>query len=162
MNKTLGISPSLWSTIDSFSYIPTALFAVILWTYFYRSQIFKLLIACVSGALSFTVLLLIPETQGKEHLALFFISMLLLRISEAHITPLAHSILAKYANPKYLAILINLTFLPTQILYIISTFFNGYLYSAPTLSLLIGISGMIILSIVLVWNKRIYNKIPTT
>lgn len=161
MNKTLGISPSLWSTIDSASYIPIALFAAILWSYFYRSQIFKLLIACVSGGLSFIVLLLIPETLGKEHLALFLISMLLLRISEAHITPLVHSVLAKYANPKYLAILISLAFFPTQIFYFISTFFNGYLYSAPTLTLLIGISGMIILSIVLIWNKRII-KLPTT
>lgn len=159
INTSIGISPSSWSSIDSFSYIPVILFAVVIWTYFYTSQIIKLLIACVFGATSFTTLLLIPETPEKEHLAYFFISMILLRISEAHISPITHSILAKYCNPKYLAILISLVFIPTQIFYFISIFLNTYIYESTIYLVIIGVSGMIILSVILIRYNRINNKL---
>lgn len=160
MNSSIAISSNLWSILDSASYVPFALVAVILWTYFYSSQFYKLLIAIIFGALSFAILLFIPENPESVHLILYILSIMLLRISEVHITPLVHSILAKYSNPKYLAIFISLAFIPTRIFFILylAVFHNGFLDIEPSFYILLGMSGMIVLMFAVFLYCRI-NKI---
>jgi len=73
-----------------------------------------------------------------------------------------YSILTKYSNPKYLTILISLTFLPTALISFAFGMFNDKIYDNPILGLKIGIIGMGIIGIGLIgfiwWNK----KLPTT
>ena len=75
-----------------------------------------------------------------------------------------HSILTKYSNPKYLAILISLAFLPTKLIYLVFGLFNDKLYDNPMLGLKIGIVGMTVVGIGLIgyvwWNKKTtYNTV---
>ncbi|MAU14516.1 MAG: hypothetical protein CMH46_03140 [Muricauda sp.] len=156
--STLGIPNHLWQSINSIFILPISIIAIILWTYFYNSQFFKLMLGFIFGVISFGILFFIPEVPTEQHTITYLISLLFLAISEIHIAPIIHSILTKYSNPKYLAILISLAFLPTRLVSLIFGLFNDILYANPMLGLKIGIVGMTIMGIGLVgyvvWNKN--------
>ena len=86
--------------------------------------------------------------------------MLLLAISEIHVAPIINSILTKYSNPKYLAILIGLSFIPTRALMALSTIFNEQLYNNPSLGVKIGVVAMILISLGII-GYLIIDKIIT-
>ncbi len=142
--------------------MPIGIIAIIIWTYFYSSQFFKLMLGLIFGAISIGILLLIPEVPTEKYTILYLLSILFMGISEIHIAPIVHSILTKYSNPKYLAIFISLSFLPIWVISLGFGLFNDRFYENPTLGLKFGIIGMIIIGFGLfgyiVWNK----KLPTT
>ena len=156
--STLGIPNHLWQSINSIFILPISIIAIILWTYFYSSQFFKLMLGFIFGVTSFGILFLIPEIPTEQHTITYLISLFFLAISEIHIAPIIHSILTKYSNPKYLAILISLAFLPTRLISLIFGLFNDKLYDNPMLGMKIGIIGMVIIGIGLIgylkWNKN--------
>lgn len=156
--STLGIPNHLWQSINSIFILPISIIAIILWTYFYSSQFFKLMLGFIFGVISFGILFLIPEVPTEQHTITYLISLFFLAISEIHIAPIIHSILTKYSNPKYLTILISLAFLPTKLIYLVFGLFNDKLYDNPMLGLKIGIVGMTIIGIgfigYVVWNKN--------
>ncbi|MEE3999061.1 MFS transporter [Tenacibaculum sp. FZY0031] len=162
--STLGILNHLWQSINSIFILPISIIAIVLWTYFYSSQFFKLMLGFVFGVISFGILFLIPEVPTEQHTVTYLISLLFLVISEIHIAPIIHSILTKYSNPKYLAILISLAFLPTRLISLIFGLFNDKLFDNPMLGLKIGIAGMAVVGIGLIgyvwWNKKTtYNTV---
>lgn len=162
--STLGIPNHLWQSINSIFILPISIIAIILWTYFYSSQFFKLMLGFIFGVVSFGIFFFIPEIPTEQHTITYLISLLFLAISEIHIAPIIHSILTKYSNPKYLAILISLAFLPTRLISLIFGLFNDRLYDNPMLGLEIGIVGMIVVGIGLIgyvwWNKKTtYNTV---
>lgn len=137
--------------------------AIVLWSHFYSSQFFKLFLGFTFGALSFWLLLLIPEKSTEDHLIIYLISVLFLGISEVHIAPIIHSVLTKYSNPKYLAILISLTFLPTRLINLIFGLFNDRFYENPILGTKFGMITMITISfgllIYIIFNRKIAQNI---
>lgn len=162
--SSLSISKSVWQSIGSIFTLPISLIAIFLWTYFYSSQFFKLMLGFIFGVISFGILLLIPEVPNEQHTIFYLLSLLLLAISEIHIAPIIHSILTKYSNPKYLAILISLAFLPTRLISFIFGLFNDMFYDNPTLGLKFGIIVMTVVGIGLIgyvwWNKKTtYNNV---
>jgi len=156
--SAFDIPNHLWQSINSIFILPISIIAIIIWTYFYSSQFFKLMLGFIFGVISFGILFFIPEVPTEQHTITYLISLLFLAISEIHIAPIIHSILTKYSNPKYLAILISLAFLPTRLISLIFGLFNDKLYDNPMLGLKIGIVGMTIIGIGLigyvVWNKN--------
>ncbi|GAA3559951.1 hypothetical protein [Snuella lapsa] len=161
--STLEISKSMWQSIGSVFTIPISLIAIILWTYFYSNQFFKLMLGFIFGVISFGILFLIPETPTADHTITFMVSLLFLGISEIHIAPIIHSILTKYSNPKYLAILISIAFIPTRLVSVIFALFSNIFYDNPILGLEFGIITMTVIGIGLIayvwWDKKTtYNK----
>ncbi|MCK7589987.1 MFS transporter [Subsaxibacter sp. CAU 1640] len=161
--STLGIPNHLWQSINSIFILPISIIAIILWTYYYSSQFLKLMLGFIFGVISFGILFLIPEVPTEQHTIIYLISLLFLAISEIHIAPIIHSILTKYSNPKYLAILISLAFLPTRLISLIFGLFNDKLYDNPMLGLKIGIIGMTIVGIgligyIIINKKTTYNN----
>ncbi|WP_299316048.1 MFS transporter [uncultured Aquimarina sp.] len=161
--STLDIPNHLWQSLNSIFILPISIIAIILWTYFYSNQFFKLMLGFIFGVISFGILFLIPEVPTEQHTITYLISLLFLAISEIHIAPIIHSILTKYSNPKYLAILISLTFLPTRLISVIFGLFNDKLYDNPMLGLKIGIVGMTIIGIgligyIIINKETTYNK----
>ena len=142
--STLEISKNMWQSLSSVFTLPISLIVIVVWTYFYNSQFFKLLIGFLFGAIAFGTLLFIPEVPKANHTIYFLVSLLFLAISEIHIAPIVHSILTKYSNPKYLAILISLAFLPTKIFTLIFGLFNERFYDNPTLGVKFGMITMIL------------------
>ncbi len=153
--STLNISEGIWSSFDQMLFIPFSLLAFILWTYFYNSQFFKLMIGFIFGAISYGIIFMIPEIPSDQHTVLYIISISFLSIAEVHISPVVYSTLTQYGNPKYLAILISLAFIPTRFLsYLVSSYSEG-LYENQTLAILIGVISMCVLSLVLmVYNQK--------
>ncbi|MEP5341854.1 MAG: MFS transporter [Algibacter sp.] len=117
--STLNISKSIWASLNSVFTLPISILAIIVWTLFYNSQFFKLMLGFIFGIISFGILFLIPEVPTEQHTIIYLLSLLFLGISETHIAPIIHSILTKNSNPKYLAILISLAFIPTRLFSII-------------------------------------------
>ena len=156
--STLPISKTMWQSISAIYIVPVSLIAIVLWTYFYSSQFFKLMIGFIFGVLSLGLLFLIPEVPTEEHTFLYLASLLFLAISEIHIAPIIHSILTRYANPKYLAILVSLAFLPTTLINYAFGFYSAELYDNPTLGMTFAIISMAIIGIGLVgyiwWDKE--------
>lgn len=156
--STLAIPKHIWQSINSIFILIIGIIAIILWTYFYTSQFFKLMLGFIFGVISFGILLLLPEVPTEQHVIAYLISLLFLGISEIHISPIIHSVLTNYSNPKYLAILISLAFLPSRLFSIILGMFSDKIYDHPMLGLKIGIIGMSVVGIgfigYLIWNKR--------
>jgi POT family proton-dependent oligopeptide transporter len=157
-NSVLDIPEIFWTSLNFYLIVPFSLIAIILWSYYYSSPFFKLMLGFISGAISFGILFLIPETADASHIYIYFISLFFLSIAEILIAPIIHSILTKYGNPKYLAILISLAFIPTRLFSLIFGLFNQRFYDSPTLGLVFGITLMTLFSIALVgfviWNKK--------
>ncbi len=160
--STIGVPNHLWQSINTIFIVPISVIAIISWSYLYSSQFFKLMLGFIFGVISFGILFLIPEVPAEQHTITYLISLLFLAISEIHITPIIHSILTKYSNPKYLAILISLAFLPTRLISLGFGLFNDKLYDNPMLGLKIGIVGMTIIGIgligyIIINRKTTYN-----
>jgi len=156
----LDIPKSMWSSLNSVFVLPISLLAIILWSYFYSTQFFKLMVGFIFGAISFGILFLIPESPGEHHIILYLISLLFLGVSEIHIAPIVYSVLTQYANPKYLAILISLAFILTRLFSVIVGLFNEMLYENPIVAILVSMLSMAILSVGMIIYNRIDKKTP--
>lgn len=156
--SNLNIPNHLWQTHNSIFILPIGIIAVVLWSYLYSNQYFKLMLGFVFGVISFGILFLVPEVPTEQHTIIYLISLLFLAISEICIAPIIHSILTKYFNPKYLAILISLAFLPAHLISIIFRLFNDKLFGNPMLGLKIGIIGMAIIGIGLIGYLLVNKK----
>lgn len=162
--SSLNISKSVWQSINSILVLPLSLIAIILWTYFYNSQFFKLILGFIFGVISFLILLTIPDVPTEKHTIIYLIAILFLGISEIHISPIVHSILTKYSNPKYLAILIGLSLIIAKLFIAFFGLFNDRFFENPVLGLKFGIitltivcSGLI--GYVVLNKKTTYNNV---
>ncbi|WP_103072502.1 MFS transporter [Aquimarina sediminis] len=141
---------SIWSSLNTIFIIPVSFVIIILWTYFYSNQFIKLAIGFLFGAISYAVLLAIPETPTAQYSILYLVSILFLSISEVHIAPVINSVLTQHTNPKYLAIMISIAFVPIKLFLYIVGLFNEALYENSSLALKIGMIGMVVMTIGLV------------
>ncbi len=87
----------------------------LLWTYVYTNSFFKIFLGLIISALSFIILLFIPETPNSLSLTIFILSAFLLSAGEMFITPILYSVTTKFSNPKYLAIVLSLITIPSMI-----------------------------------------------
>lgn len=160
--EALSISKVMWQSMDSILMLPIGLFAIILWSYFYSNSFFKLMLGFIFGIVSLVLLFLIPEIPTEQHTLIYIVSLVFLAISEIYIAPIIYSILTKYGNRKYLAILISLSFIPTRLISLIIVLYNDSIYDNPILGLKIGIIILIIVAIgvfgYLMWDKKLVSK----
>ena len=158
----LNMPKVLMNSLNFAFILPMCIIFATFWSYFYSNQFEKLTTGFIFGALSFGLLFLIPEIPNEQHVIIYLLSMLLLSLSEIHISPIVYSILTQYANPKYLAIIISLAFIPTRILSYLLSFFNDKFYDEPIFALKVGMIVTIIISIglltfTLINKKTTYN-----
>jgi POT family proton-dependent oligopeptide transporter len=160
--STLDIPKNIWTSFNFISIVPISVLAVVLWTYFYSSQLFKLMLGFMFASLSYGILWLIPEIPTEQHTILYFVALFFLSISEVHLTPIIDSILTQYTSPQYLAITISLAFIPTRAFSFIIGLFSEDLYENPSLAILIGMLTMTIFSVVLItYHLTKKGKLPT-
>jgi POT family proton-dependent oligopeptide transporter len=156
--SALNISKSMWQSFGAVFTLPISILAIILWTFFYSTHFFKLMLGFIFGIISFGILFLIPEIPTEQHTIIYLLSLFFLGISEIHIAPIINSVLTKYSNPKYLTIIISLAFLPTRLISLLFGLFNDRIYDEPILGLKTGIVVMIIVGVGLIgyvsWNKK--------
>lgn len=120
-HSNLSLPTYSWTSFNTIGLLPIGLLATIVWSYRYSSTYFKLGMGFVLAALSFSLLIFIPEIPSETDTVLYFVSMILLCAAEIYIAPVLYSVIAQYSNPKYLTLLIGLTFLSG---YLSSVVFN--------------------------------------
>lgn len=152
------IPKSMWSSLNTAFIIPIGILACVLWSFFYNNQFIKLAIGFITGAVSFGILFLIPEATEAHHLVLYLISLLLLSISEMLVGPIIYSVLTQYSNPKYLAIIISLIFIPSRLLNMLISEFNDEIYNNSSFVLKTGVIIMFAISIGLLGYNFIHRK----
>ena len=142
-----SLPQSIWQSLNAVFIIPLTIIAAILWTYSYSSQIFKLSLGFIFGAIGYGILFLIPESLVSQHLYFYIGSVFFLSVSETYLAPVIHSMLTEYVNPKYLAISMSLVFVPNRLFTFLVGFFNEEFYENPSQAILIGVLVLTILSI---------------
>jgi len=144
-----------WKSMNLWFVVPISIIAMIVWSYFYNSQIAKLIVGFIFGIISFGMLLFIPEIPSDNHVLIYLISLLFLGIAEVHISPLIYSILTKYSNPKYLTILLSISFIPLKLFSLVFGLFGNIIFDNPAFALKIGLVLMMIIAIGLILYVRI-------
>ena len=74
--SAFDIPNHLWQSINSIFILPISIIAIIIWTYFYSSQFFKLMLGFIFGVISFGILFFIPEVPTEQHTITYLISLL--------------------------------------------------------------------------------------
>lgn len=156
--SSLNIPRSLWTSFSPAMTLIISVLAVIIWTYYYSTQIKKLTLGFVLGAISYGMLFLIPGAPAEQHTILFLASLLLLGVSEICIAPIVYSVLTQFSNPKYLAIIISLAFIPTRLFSIILGYFSEGLYENPQLAIKVGMIAMVMIGFALISFLSISKK----
>lgn len=143
----LDIPKSIWVSMNSIFILPIGIFAAIIWAFFYNNQFIKLTLGFLFGSISFGILFLIPEFASEKHLIIYLISLFFINISEIFIAPIINSILTRFTNPKYLAIIISLVFIPIRVFSLSIGLFSDSLYDNPLLSLKFAFFAMSFVSV---------------
>jgi POT family proton-dependent oligopeptide transporter len=143
--SSLEVMKSKWEVLNSIFILPVGILAVVIWRYIYTTQVFKLALGFVFGAISCGVLFLIPEAPTEQYVIYYLVSLLFMAISELHIAPIIHSVLTQLTNPKYLAIVISLVSIPMRIGPLLVGVFYDELYGNSTLGIFVGMTGMAII-----------------
>lgn len=147
---TWSIPNYIWTSSNSILIILASLIAGIVWTFYYNSQFTKLLIGFISAVISFSILLIIPEKVTEQHFILYVVAILLLAISEVHIAPIVYSILIKYSNPKYLAIMMSLSFFAVRLFNLMFILFEQIIFTKPLTPLIIAIALALLVGVGLI------------
>ncbi len=139
---------SFWSGMSSIGFIPIALILIFVWTFFQYSRTLKLICGFLCAAGSFAILYMIPEAASANVFALFIASYILFSIAELHISPVIYSIITKYSNTKYLAIIFSLAYVPTGLLNKVLTSMD-FVFELPNLAVSLGLIFCSLLAVVL-------------
>lgn len=157
---TTPLAVYIWKSFGQLALFPISIIAVIVWTFFYSTQLFKLMIGFVLAVLSYGFFLLLPEIPEAQHTFTYIVAMLLLSLAEIHIAPVVYSILTQYSAPKYLAIIVSLSFIPVKLCSLAVGLFEKDITEQPIVALWIGMFILIMLSLGLVVYHFIYKKQP--
>ena len=125
----LNISEPIWRVTSSIIILPITIVLILLWSFYYSSQFVKLTIGFVFGAMAYGLIIFIPEIPNEQHISIYLISIFLLAISESYINPIIYSVITKYSNPKYLAIVLSLTVISIRSFYLLAVFFDDSLFN---------------------------------
>lgn len=158
--ESLNLETSQFSSLTLGISLPLFILFALAYCFIYNSQLMKLLIGAIFGVLAFGVILFIPENVEQHHFILFMTYILFLAISEIHIAPVILSVLTKFGNPKYLAILVSLclvvTRLGTNLIYLLVPLVDDHRNFATIVSIVSMSFVAIILVVFMILNKSIF------
>jgi POT family proton-dependent oligopeptide transporter len=130
--------------------IPIMLIAILLWRKFYTRSSLKFLIGIGFTAVAFTALSFIPTDITISNFTYFIGAMAILSIAEMCIAPLVFSVIAKYTDPRYLAIVISAAFIPGRIFSSINTQLSSRYYGDDILNFIgTGLLAVLLLGVVI-------------
>lgn len=130
-NSKLNFTKNIWYSVSSFSMLFVGLAAGLIWSFFYYNRWVKLITGFFTAALAIGLLLFLPESPSDNHLPLYIASIILLSIAELHVGAVVYSMITKYSNPKYLAIVISISFLPMKLFLYVVSLYSGKFSEEP-------------------------------
>lgn len=118
-----------WDSIEGILLIPIGLIVIALWSRANSNLYYKLMLGFLFAAVSFGILIVMPDASIISRIASYIICILLFTLAELHIGPVLNAFITKYTNPKYLATVISISSLPIKIILFVLTFSNDQVYS---------------------------------
>ncbi len=157
--SALNISSYLWNSLSAMFILPISIVAILVWTFFYIKQTYKLTFGLLFALISLGLLYLIPEIPKETHVYIYISSLLLFCFSEILIAPVVQTTLVKYGNPKYLAILMSFISLPVRLFSLLIIPFEEELTGSTDLSFNVSFIGIAIITLSLIsYSLFIYKK----
>lgn len=143
-NESLNLGLGLWDQLYFAFALLIGILAVLLWSNYYFEQWVKIATGFLLGAVSFGIILLFPKNPTEQYFIPFIISILLLSMAEILITPSVHTMVIRYGNPKYLALIFSLFFIPIQVANTYASFPDDPIKAIGTVS-----GGMLLIALLL-------------
>lgn len=155
--EILPFSSSFLQSTQTWILVGGGILMTVIWNHYRTSPFLNFLIGCVLGLMYFALSLFIMTNVTGAIVPLILGTILLLALAEVLVSPLAYTIVTRYGNPKYLAILMSLTFIPSLFISWLLLFPDGSLYVDAIFDAQIGVLGMSALIIgigVYVWKTK--------
>ena len=115
-NVEWEVPTSLLLSMDSVFVLLLSIIISIVWSRFYRSTFVKIGIGLILGLLAFGIILFLPEQFTMVSVIGYVIALILLSLAQLYIEPVMQSYIVRNANPKYLAIILSVAFVPGRYL----------------------------------------------
>jgi POT family proton-dependent oligopeptide transporter len=104
--------PGLERYITELIAIPLTIIALLIWSKLYTRTSLKVLVGIGLTVVALVAISLMPSDINIGSFSFYIIAMIILSLAEICIAPLIFSTITKYADPRYLAIIISLAFIP--------------------------------------------------
>lgn len=164
-NATIPYPPAIFTTFSTSFIVPIGITVSIIWSFWYNSHLTKITIGFISGAIALGLLSLLPANLDSSYTSIAILSIFLLNLAEFHLGPILYSILTKNSNPKYLATIISLSFIPSKIfMYIIGLQFRNSeegLLPIYAGAIILSIISVVLVILLIAKNKK-NNNVPMT
>lgn len=155
---TFPFSPAFMQSAHTLILVGGGLLMTFIWNRYRNSPFLNFLFGCIFGLMYFALSLFIMTNVTGAIVPLILGTVLFLALAEVFVSPLLYTILTQYGNPKYLAILMSLSFIPGLFISWFALFPEGNLYLDSIFDAQIGVWGMSALIIgtgVYVWKTKI-------
>lgn len=90
--------------------------ACFLWSIYYMRNFNKLKVSLIVVSFIVLIFLLIHYFVKPKSITIYYSPLLLMNVSEILIAPILYSLIIRNSNPKYLAILLSVAFIPIQLM----------------------------------------------
>ena len=151
----------IWGSMNSGFLLILAVLFGFLWMTIKLNRIVKLGIGFLCAAIAYAFVLIISPDGSGLNMALFIFGMILAGLAEIFVAPTILSLITKHSNPKYLAIIMSIAYLPGMMMFKIVTavtpFFMEFM-GYPGLK--IGLALYLIFGIVLIALSAFVKETP--
>ena len=142
------LSPMRWQNLSTSLTVIIGIAVAVIYSFYCFGRTLKLALGFLLTALALGIALFISFPISLSGVGIMFLVVLLMSIAEMIMAPVVYGLITKRANPKYLALLISLTFVPFMIFKALMPYIIGETMTTETKSLMIGAPLMAIMGIV--------------
>ncbi|GAB5399700.1 MAG: peptide MFS transporter [Aureisphaera sp.] len=148
---------SILSSMGSLTSILFGVIAMFLWFVYYINRFIKLFLGFLSCAISFGMLFFVPP-DSVLGVVVFFVALLFYGASEILISPTIQALINKMANPKYLATVFTVIFIPGRLFFFLAGKFAEYSADDEPGGLFIVSGTLLVIFGVLIYSLRNHFK----
>ena len=131
------ITQEMWQQFNPLAILIGGIVLFLLWSRVYTSLYIKVAVGFAVSAFAMLLLYLFPPASNAFHIFLFAGIMLLFSVAELFIAPTVYAAIARYVNPKYMAIAMSATFIPGLFFKSVTGLLGEVIYSNQEVVLLI-------------------------
>ncbi|MDH5598980.1 MAG: hypothetical protein OEY34_07640 [Cyclobacteriaceae bacterium] len=117
---------SFWVHLSLFFTLVFSVITIFLWLFYPNRQILKMAIGFLLAGIAFALFLAISNSPSDLKDGIYIIGLVLLSAAEVFIAPIVNSVITRYSNPKFLATIFSLTYLPTRLFLVMYGFSLQY------------------------------------
>jgi POT family proton-dependent oligopeptide transporter len=133
------INPLVWQTLPNGLCMIIGIAVAAVYSFYYFSKALKLAVGFLVSAIALGIALLISFPITQSAAGIMFLVILLISIAELIMAPVIYGVVVQNTNPKYLALVISLTFIPSAVFKIIlPKQFSGNLPSETATLITVG------------------------